>query len=320
MSAQLPPDERGGAHFRCLDCLTIDLLCEKCIVRRHRSLPLHRVQVGCLFSYVCFCNCLSGCLQRWQGELFQKCSLKDLGVVIHLDHQTRCPLPQKCNPSLRILDSTGVHEVNLFFCGCPSANPHYIQLLRRSLYPATLGQGKIKTVATFRYMEQLHLSTLTTKCSVYDFYRAISKMTDNTNLKSTLWRYNALMRMLLQWRHLKLLKRNGRGNDPSGVAGTKEGDLVVPCLSCPHPGINLAEGWENDLARLEEYSLKVTEDANFRLKEQLVSSHSRDPGLVDGLGYFVERTKYEQYVLSRASEADVSRPFRLFLLLPLTFF
>ncbi|KAE9403519.1 hypothetical protein BT96DRAFT_769068, partial [Gymnopus androsaceus JB14] len=107
--------------YECLDCLMIDLLCEKCIVRRHRSLPLHRVQVGCL----------------WQGELFQKCSLKDLGVVIHLDHQTRCPLPQKCNPSLRILDSTGIHEVNLFFCGCPSANPHYIQLLRRSLYPAT---------------------------------------------------------------------------------------------------------------------------------------------------------------------------------------
>ncbi|KAE9403518.1 hypothetical protein BT96DRAFT_1080167 [Gymnopus androsaceus JB14] len=155
-------------------------------------------------------------------------------------------------------------------------------------------------------MEQLHLSTLTTKCSVYDFYCAISKMTDNTNLKSTRWRYIALMRMLLQWRHLKLLKWNGRGNDPSGVAGTKEGDLVVPCLSCPHPGINLAEGWENDLARLDKYSLKVTEDANFRLKEQLVSSHSRDPGLVNGLGYFVERTKYEQYVLSRASEADIS--------------
>lgn len=113
------------------------------------------------------------------------------------------------------------------------------------------------------------------------------------------------MRMCLQWRHLKLLKRMGRGNEASGVAGTKEGDLVVPCMSCPHPGINLPEGWMDDTERRDEYSLKVTQDANFRLKEQLVSSHSRDPGLVDGLGYFVGRVKYEAYVLSRASEADV---------------
>lgn len=114
------------------------------------------------------------------------------------------------------------------------------------------------------------------------------------------------MRMCLQWRHLKLLKRSGRGNDITGVNGTKEGDLVVPCPSCPHPGINLPDGWEKDRQHRDLYSLKVTEDANFRLKEQLVSSHSRDPGLVDGLGYFVGRKRYEAYVLSRASEADVS--------------
>lgn len=114
------------------------------------------------------------------------------------------------------------------------------------------------------------------------------------------------MRMCLQWRHLKLLKRSGRGNEASGVAGTKEGDLVVPCPSCPHPGINLPGGWENDIEFSDNYSLKVTQDANFRLKEQLVSSHSRDPGLVEGLGYFVGRTEYEKYVISRASDADVS--------------
>lgn len=232
--------------------------------------------------------------------------LKDLGVVINLDHQTRCSLPQKSHPSLRILDSTGVHKVTLFFCGCQGANPHYIQLLRRGLYPATLAQGKIKTVATFRYLEQLHLSILTTKCSVYDFYRAISKLTDNSGLTWVPWRYHALMRMCLQWRHLKLLKRNGRGNEASGIAGAEEGSLVVPCPSCPHPGINLPDDWVTDTKHRDYYSVKLTEDANFRLKEQLVSSHSRDPGLVDGLGYFVGRVKYEQYVISRASDEDVS--------------
>lgn len=144
------------------------------------------------------------------------------------------------------------------------------------------------------------------KASVYDFYRAIAKATDNTGLKATPWRYVGLMRMCLQWRHLKLLKRSGRGNEASGVKGTKAGELVVPCLSCPHPGVNLAEGWENDTEHYDNYSLKLAQDANFRLKEQLVSSHSQDPGLVEGMGYFVGRTEYENYVMSRASEDDVS--------------
>jgi hypothetical protein len=48
-------------------------------------------------------------------------------------------------------------------------------------------------------------------------------------------------------------------------------------------------------------------DANFRLKNQLVSNYSADPGLGTGMAYMVERVPYESYVLSRADEADVRR-------------
>jgi hypothetical protein len=47
-------------------------------------------------------------------------------------------------------------------------------------------------------------------------------------------------------------------------------------------------------------------DANFRLKNQLVSNYSQDPGLGTGWAYMVPREGYEAYVLSRASEQDVS--------------
>jgi hypothetical protein len=46
-------------------------------------------------------------------------------------------------------------------------------------------------------------------------------------------------------------------------------------------------------------------DANFRLKNQLVSSYSADPGLGIGMVYMVDRIPYERYVLSQASDADV---------------
>lgn len=62
----------------------------------------------------------------------------------------------------------------------------------------------------------------------------------------------------------------------------------------------------------------VCMDANFRLKNQLVSNYSQDPGLGTGLAYMVPRRPYESYALSRASDEDVgafSFSFRFFLTL-----
>jgi len=47
-------------------------------------------------------------------------------------------------------------------------------------------------------------------------------------------------------------------------------------------------------------------DANFRLKNNLVSNYSQDPGLGTGWAYLIPRVAYEMYVLSRASDKDVS--------------
>lgn len=59
-------------------------------------------------------------------------------------------------------------------------------------------------------------------------------------------RYLSFLRMIRQWRHLKELKRGGRGNDCfRRVGDTKTGELAVTCIACPAPGINLPEGWEN---------------------------------------------------------------------------
>lgn len=54
------------------------------------------------------------------------------------------------------------------------------------------------------------------------------------------------------------------------------------------------------------YVLILCMDANFRLKNQLVSNYSQDPGLGIGWAYMVPRAPYEKYVLSRATDSDVS--------------
>lgn len=54
------------------------------------------------------------------------------------------------------------------------------------------------------------------------------------------------------------------------------------------------------------YMLFLCMDANFRLKNQIVSNYSQHPGLGIGWAYMVPRVLYGQYVLSHASDSDVS--------------
>jgi len=53
------------------------------------------------------------------------------------------------------------------------------------------------------------------------------------------------MRMVRQWRHLKLLKRAGCGHDPAGVVNTKLGECALLCPACPQPGKNLPDNWQD---------------------------------------------------------------------------
>lgn len=49
--------------------------------------------------------------------------------------------------------------------------------------------------------------------------------------------------MIRMWRHLKLLKRGGRGYAINGVDGTSPGELALLCPACPYPFINLPGNW-----------------------------------------------------------------------------
>ncbi|PBK66191.1 hypothetical protein ARMSODRAFT_989543 [Armillaria solidipes] len=153
----------------------------------------------------------------------------------------------------------------------------------------------------------LHLLSFCAKTSVYDFYRTLEKLTTNMGIGVPKSRYKALTCMLLQWRHLKMLKRGGRGHIDKDIETMEDHDLVVMCPSCPWPEINLLEGWDQAPHEMQFlYILLICMDTNFHLKNQMVSLYSRDPGLGIGLGYFILRAPYEKYVLNHISDEDIS--------------
>lgn len=101
-----------------------------------------------------------------------------------------------------------------------------------------------------------------------------------------------------------MCKRAGRGHDEGGVKATRQAELAVECPACPHPGKNLPEGWENIAAALAFiYWLYLCQDANFRVRNGMVSSDERDPTLGQGWAYFVEKGEYLTHI-KKAVESD----------------
>ena len=180
--------------------------------------------------------------------MYHKTSLKELGLVIQLGHEGElggCSNPI-ARSSFTVVDISGRHAVSVNFCSCDKAGEagdHAQQLLRYKLYPAT--DIDPNTAFTFPLLQHYHVQSLQGKISMYDYYTSVERLTDNTGTAKCNDRYKAFMRVAAQWRHLKRLKRSGRGHGPSGVRGTAPGELAVRCPACPRPDINLPPNWHS---------------------------------------------------------------------------
>ncbi|KAG2107192.1 uncharacterized protein F5147DRAFT_746009 [Suillus discolor] len=129
-------------------------------------------------------------------------------------------------------------------------------------------------------------------------------MTSQTHTKQLLClirrkdHYESFMHMVREWCHLVMLKCSGHGHDPSGMAGTSEGQCAVLCPACPQPGKNLPDNLEDaPKAKGWLYSLFLAIDANFHLKRRAVSSDETNPSLS-------RETSYKSYISDRAGDVQ----------------
>ncbi|EIW81309.1 hypothetical protein CONPUDRAFT_55437, partial [Coniophora puteana RWD-64-598 SS2] len=270
---------------RCKDCFSSRLYCCGCMVETHRKHPLHR-------------------MERWNGTFFERDALKNMGLVVQLNH----PPGEPCmNPkaawkgNFTVIDVTGIHNVHVNYCQCQKRIRRFQQLLRASWYPSTTSRPK--TAATFNVLEQYHLLSFESKASAYEFYSSLVRRTNNMGVPLSKDRYDQFLRMVREWRHLKLLKRSGIGPD-APLDDLPEGSCAVTCPACPQPGRNLPEGWEKSGKLRWLYSLFVAIDANFRLKRKDHSKTASDPPLGSGLSYFVKDGPYQDWLTSSAQDTQ----------------
>ena len=110
-------------------------------------------------------------------------------MIIRRKGNIGCELLQPCllkypasSDSFVVIDTSGVHEVGLDYCGCRADVNETTQLLRFRLYPATIHSPN--TATTFQCLHHFQLLSFESKCSVYEYFQTLVRESDNTGLKN----------------------------------------------------------------------------------------------------------------------------------------
>ncbi|KAJ7148600.1 hypothetical protein C8R46DRAFT_1231115 [Mycena filopes] len=290
----------GEALWRCVDeaCFGEVMHCEECIVATHARLPTHFIE-------------------KWNGKNFVRDRrwLQKLGLRMQLGHPPGviCPYREPAAHDFVLYDVTGVHEINVDFCGCLDSagkplQERRVQLLRACWWPATITAPN--TCATFRVLRLFQILNCLGKLSAYNFLRGLEMCTNHDGLDKPPDRRKPWMHIVRQWREVKRGKRRKRGHRAGGMKGTAQGELTEKCRACPQPGWNLPEDWEK-IAPFYRfiYFVFLAQDANFRLSNRSVSSELNDPILGDGWGYFCKREGedgYKAHIAKHVNEVEIS--------------
>ncbi|TRM56334.1 hypothetical protein BD626DRAFT_575796 [Schizophyllum amplum] len=283
-----PPRPAGVSEiYCCWECGDF-LQCADCCLERHRTMPLHVIQL-------------------WSGSYWEKTSLAKMGLIYQVGHGGfPCVCPDPAVRTMVVLDSI-LHTVHYRYCSCRGLRTLNAvrQLLRNRWYPATVTDPE--TCITFHALDTFRLAAVHANVNINNWLKAIEERTDALKLGKVPDRRAAFHRVVRQYTFLLRAKRFGRGNDRTGIGGTAQGGLAWRCWACPREGVNLPEGWK-DVDESDAYLYRPTLafDANFRLKNLIRANERHDPELGDGMGYFVKKDEYKAHLASYVNEVDMS--------------
>ncbi|KAJ7784055.1 hypothetical protein B0H14DRAFT_2630667 [Mycena olivaceomarginata] len=255
----------GLAQYRCTECHGARMLCRECMVEGHRQRPLCRIEA-------------------WNGRFFERRELRKLGLRVQLGHPENHPCP-RAHPEHHkfvVIAPNGFHCVAVDFCQCQLSSSSYRweQLLAYGWYPTT--PDNPRSAVTIPELKVFHAVSLQGKTTVYHFFNALAKITDNTRSRAYSPHYRC-------------------------TAETREGELAVDCLACPKPGVNLPEGWKQTPPEKRFlFTIFFAIDACFRLKRKKISNWLTDPSIQDGWSYFVRSLEYMEFVKTLGEQKEMS--------------
>ncbi|KAK7030436.1 hypothetical protein VNI00_014007 [Paramarasmius palmivorus] len=179
------------------------------------------------------------------------------------------------------------------------------QLLEFGFWPMSYKEPQ--SAVTFNLLRNFHIMNLKGHIPPTDYYRGLERMSSGDGMSSPPDRLHQFRMVIREWRHIKMGKRAGRGHDPSGLSGTPNGGTMVLCRACPHPKINLPQGWENAPPEMKFlYALIISLDANFKQKARARPGDKTDPVLGPGFGCFVPNGPYMEEISKQSDQDEIS--------------
>ena len=146
------------------------------------------------------------------------------------------------NSFVTLVDTSGFHKLPVVWCTCKGRHLDCdLQLLDLRLFPAS-STADIKTVFSFRVLDDYRTNNLECKASAYQYHQKLKRTTSYAFPTLVPNRYAELWRLSRQWRNLKVRRHFAiRSNEDA-----KRGSMALFCAACPQPGVNLPDGWEKE--------------------------------------------------------------------------
>ncbi|KZT54451.1 hypothetical protein CALCODRAFT_510770 [Calocera cornea HHB12733] len=278
--------QRDGATTICQDCFDPTPLCKSCQVRTHARTPFHWIR-------------------EWRGSFFARVTLGSLGISLHLCRNARvCPANHDVVQEFTIVAVNGVHSLSVSFCHCAGAPPHFLQLLRFELFPASVRAPR--TAFTIAVLRDFHLHSLTGKLSAYDYWGKLARQTNNVFPELCPDRYREFMRAHRFYTELQSLKRSGslHSIQSSLPAAFQSASRVMLCPACPQIGINIQPEEIDELAEGDRFLAQSLQggDGNFSLASKGRKSPWVDVSMRDGKGLFPREADFKAFLLKHGSQ------------------
>jgi len=111
-----------------------------------------------------------------------------------------------------------------------------------------------------------------------------------------------LFRILWKWRNLKQWKWSGQLYDLESCCTA--GSLALFCATCPQPGVNPLEDWQQDPDK-DTYIRMFAMDGNFSAVHQKRHNAIPESCLTDGELYMVSEKHYQAHLASVVEAREV---------------
>jgi hypothetical protein len=108
--------------------------------------------------------------------------------------------------------------------------------------------------------------------------------------------------VLRQWRNLK--QRQWSGQSYQEEQSRAPGSWALFCATCPQPGINLPDNWQEDPEPLT-YIRTFAMDGNFSAVHQKRNNAKPEKCLSDGELYMVNETRYKAHLACSVEGKEV---------------